>query len=128
MFQEDEGLHAAVEEIRALTLKLKTMKNSAALRNLTDIRPCLFVATRWSGKYYIINKFLKLRESLLLMHRDPDYEFELSQLLRSVEFKERVQNYKKMLGYIEEATRALKKRHSPGACPVDSRRAFQQDR
>jgi hypothetical protein len=52
IFLENEELNSAIEDIRESMVQLKTMKNSAALRNLMDIRPGLFVPTRWSGKFY----------------------------------------------------------------------------
>jgi hypothetical protein len=49
---------------------------------------------------------VRRREALWWSHG----EFELSQLLRSVNFKKRMEKYQKMLGCIDEATRALQKK------------------
>jgi hypothetical protein len=53
MFKEDQQLNSTIENIRVLMLTIKTMKSSAALRNLTDIRRSLFMPISWSGKYYV---------------------------------------------------------------------------
>jgi hypothetical protein len=83
------------------------LKNSAALRIYTCLRPTLCSPTRWSGNYLVLTKFLALRTPLLAMETDDDNEFQLPQELRTIEFKNQVKNYVRMLGFIEEATKAL---------------------
>jgi hypothetical protein len=43
----DNNLKSTLDQINNHMVSLRTLKNSAALRNLTDLRPMLCSATRW---------------------------------------------------------------------------------
>jgi hypothetical protein len=109
MCDADNNLKSTLDQINNLMVSLRTLKNSAALRNLTDLRPMLCSATRWSGTCNVLKRFLDLRQ-LLDMGLDEESDFEFPQEMRTIPFMKRVQNYMVMLTLIEEATKALQKR------------------
>ena len=52
-----------------------TLKNSAALRNLTDLTPILPCETRWSGKMHLIRRYLRIHSELCKASTNPDATF-----------------------------------------------------
>ena len=43
----------------------KKLKNAALLRNLVNLVPVLHNKTRWSGKLYMMEQFLKIHDKLI---------------------------------------------------------------
>ena len=66
--------------------KLRTMKNSAILRTLTPLRPQLRCATRWTGTFTMVQRFLEINEFIEEMAEE-DFAIE-ELLLNSREMKE----------------------------------------
>jgi hypothetical protein len=50
------------ETMRAAKQKLK---NTALLRNMTDLKPVMHNKTRWSGKYSMLKRFSQIRQELI---------------------------------------------------------------
>ena len=89
--------------LQALMVQLnKTIKNSAALKKFTSLRPTLYNQTHWSGKFHVVDKFLKIRQPLLEMHHDAlDHE------LQTGNFRNLIQKTKGMLEGINVDTKNL---------------------
>ena len=110
MEETDPDLGETIDDIQDVFKSLKTIKNTASLKAYTNLRPTLYCPTRWSGKFKVVRKFLKLREFMVAMHRNPDSDFYFPDHLRSADFTDTVKGYKKMLGAIDEVTKALQER------------------
>ena len=63
--------------LQSWMVQLKTIKNSAALKKFTSLRSTLYNQTRWSGKFHVVDKFLKIRQPFLDMHHDDSNPFTL---------------------------------------------------
>lgn len=50
----------------------KKLMNSALLRNLTDLRPITDNETRWSGKLYMLQRFINIRQDLMEVQDSDD--------------------------------------------------------
>jgi hypothetical protein len=59
-----------LDKIEALMVRLRTLKKAAILREKTSLKPKLLCATRWSGVFCMIERYLKLYE--FLDQLDPD--------------------------------------------------------
>ncbi len=62
--------------------------------------------TRWSGKLYMLRRFLNIREELLEMHDSRDGVIEIDDTTR---FQGKVIKYTKMLRTIDIVTKSLQK-------------------
>jgi hypothetical protein len=51
LFRVDNRLKNILDSLQRLILSLKALKNSAPVDAYTQLRPTLFVKTRWNGKY-----------------------------------------------------------------------------
>jgi hypothetical protein len=105
--RNDARLDALLNKLQRLMTNLKTMKNSASLKTFTPLKPQLYNKTRWSGKYKVIRKFVKIRSALLHMSEDDNNEFVLEPALRTNTLLEKAVAYKKMLQSIDYTTRFL---------------------
>jgi hypothetical protein len=65
MTKNTDDLKETIESVHNTMLQCKTLKNSSLLRNLVNLRPILFNATRWSGKYHMLKRFTKIRDELV---------------------------------------------------------------
>jgi len=61
---EQSELEDAIKKLRELMTQLRTVKNSAKLRELTQLGAILPNVTRWNGKYEMIIRFFKIEKCL----------------------------------------------------------------
>ena len=54
-------LNGVFDRIHAIMVKLKSLKNAAVLRNMTNLKPVLDIVTRWSAKFNMAIRFARLR-------------------------------------------------------------------
>ena len=54
------GYEEILQKIHSLMKRLRTLKNAAALRKKTDLRPVMRNQTRWSSAFKMISRFLEL--------------------------------------------------------------------
>jgi hypothetical protein len=64
------ALKVMFANIQSIMLKLKNLKNAAAMRNQTDLRPVLDCATRWTAKFQSAMRFVRLSQVILDMATD----------------------------------------------------------
>jgi hypothetical protein len=57
-----QSFETELEKVSQISRKLRTIKNSAQLRQKTSLRPVLRNATRWSSSYMMLERFLKLKD------------------------------------------------------------------
>lgn len=57
-----EDYESVLEKISRISTKLRTIKNSAYLRNKTPLRPVLRNSTRWSSTYLMVQRFFELKQ------------------------------------------------------------------
>jgi hypothetical protein len=59
-------LKNVIENVHAVMLSAKRkLKNAALLRNLTNLKPVIHNKTRWSGKHFMLTRFLRIRDELI---------------------------------------------------------------
>lgn len=75
----DDDLPAVNESIEDTMLQAKRkIKSAAALRNLTDLKPLKPNKTRWSGLFYMFERFLRIRPQLSEISNNPDCDLILN--------------------------------------------------
>ena len=62
--ESQKDLADALKALRELMVQLRTVKNSARLRELTHLGAILPNETRWTGKFEMVKRFLRI-ETLL---------------------------------------------------------------
>lgn len=80
------------------------LKNAAVLRNITDLRPIINNATRWSGKSDMLERYLRLRDDLIEASGEPNADIQMDTTIR---FKNKVVRYAAMLQEINAVTKYL---------------------
>ena len=71
MTKTNMALHEVLNSVHGTMLSCKQkLRNGALLRNLTDLKPIIHNQTRWSGKYYMMERFLRIRDELLEVSKD----------------------------------------------------------
>lgn len=96
----------------------RRLRNRAMLRNLTELTPITPNATRWSGICRMMNRFLEIRDDLLLV---ADQDGATITIDRSAAFEARVKRFATMLSEIDVVTLELQKH---GATISDCRLAI----
>ena len=104
-------LNAAILLIAELMKRLKgSIRNAAALRMLTALKPILFNKTRWSGKLYVIARFLRLRPLLIDLSTGEEGERLASFFAYPIlteQFRLKVDRWRMMLEDIDCVTKML---------------------
>ena len=85
----------------------KKLKNAALLRNLVSLVPILHNKTRWSGKLYMLERFLKIRDDLITVAEDENSDLQLN---RTVPFKNKVSRYCEYMRQINFSTKYMQTR------------------
>ena len=86
------------------------LRNSALLRNITDLVPVLYNKTRWSGKYSTLSRFLSIREKLIEVDNNPLGEIPIDP---TPMFASKVEKYEQLLKQINTVTTKLQKKDLP---------------
>jgi hypothetical protein len=73
--------NSLLDKVHNLMLKLRTLKNSALLRNHTQLRPQLRCSTRWSGSFAMVKRYFEIKDAVIHISNDTD---ELQYLLLNV--------------------------------------------
>ena len=93
------------------------LKNAAILRNLTDLRPKINNATRWSGKCLILHQFTQMRDDLIEATEDPNNDIIIN---TTTAFLNKVSRYLRMLQEINEVSKSLQtENHTLSNCRDD---------
>ena len=65
MMKEDAGLSKLIDQVHETMLSIKTkLTNAALLRNITDLKPIIHNETRWSGKFDMCARCVRLFNSI----------------------------------------------------------------
>eukprot|EP00171_Calliarthron_tuberculosum_P005814 IDg5814t1 len=83
------------------------LKNSALLRNISDLAPVLNNETRWTSTHNMLQRFNRIRESLLSVAADPDSTLTMN---RSISFKSDAELFGKHFREINVVAVALQKK------------------
>eukprot|EP00171_Calliarthron_tuberculosum_P002072 IDg2072t1 len=66
MVRSSRDLSATIERVHSIMKHVKSsLRNSAMLRNLTDLRPVIHNETRWSGKHSMLKRFQEIQDDLV---------------------------------------------------------------
>lgn len=66
MVRNSRDLSATIDNVHNIMKHVKSrLKNSAKLRNLTNLRPVIHNETRWSGKHAMLKRFCEIKEELV---------------------------------------------------------------
>ncbi len=82
MCDGNQDLGNTISSVHDTMRSAKTLKNTAVLRNITDLKPIMHNRTRWSGKLYMLRRFLNIREELLEIHDSRDVDIEIDDTTR----------------------------------------------
>ena len=85
----------------------KKLKNAALLRNLVNLVPVLHNKTRWSGKLYMMERFLKIRDELIAVAEDENSDLQMN---RTVPFRNKVSRYCEYMQQINLSTKYMQTR------------------
>lgn len=108
MVEMTVDLHRTLEAVHETMSQCKQrLRNAALLRNLIDLRPVLHNKTRWSGKFYMLRRFLRIREELIEVSQDERSDLVVNS---SQAFKRKVERYCRQLQQIDFATKELQTR------------------
>jgi hypothetical protein len=92
-------MSAAVTTVHATMVEVKgSLKNSAMLRRVTDLVPEIPGKTRWSGKFKMLKKFLRIHDALIEVN-ESDQVNQLQNFDSTADFKKKV---KKSFLHLEE--------------------------
>jgi len=64
-YLERQPYKSILAKINTLMTKLRTLKNSAMLREHTSVRPKIQCVTRWTGSFKMIKRYFQLKDSVL---------------------------------------------------------------
>ena len=85
----------------------KKLKNAALLRNLVNLVPVLHNKTRWSGKLYMLQRFLRIRDELTTVAEDENSDIQINQ---TTQFKNKVTRYCNYMMQINYSTTYMQTR------------------
>ena len=102
----------------------KKLKNAALLRNLVNLVPVLHNKTRWSGKLYMMERFLRIRDDLAAVAEDDNSDLQMN---RTVQFKNKVTRYCAYMKQINYSTKYMQTRKVTLAQCRDSLNMLMQD-
>lgn len=118
MVSRHTALHRSLEKVHDTMSDCKRrITNRSMLRNLTDLSPVIANATRWSGKYLMLQRFVDLYDTLVEV---VEAEGSTVRMDKSAGFLQQVKCFTEMLGEINVVTKELKTR---GATLSDCRLA-----
>ena len=104
-------IDATIDKINTLMKKIKgSVKNSAAFRKLTDLRPVLYNATRWSGKLHVLTRFLHVRDQIIDLSLEEGVDFEMPTSVVGNAFRNAAKEYESQLAYINAVAVKLQER------------------
>jgi hypothetical protein len=111
MMREVPDTEEAVDKIHDIMKACKRrLKNAAALRNLTHLAPIMHNKTRWSGKLHMLERFLRLKPSLLAVADDVETPLEIDGHTWGLLFNWKALKCKKQLDNINAVTVLLQQR------------------
>ena len=89
--------------------KAKTkLKHAAMLRNMTHLKPVLYNKTRWSGKYYMFERWLQIRDTLIELSTSDGAELDVND---SLNFFNLTKKYTKCLKQFDNVTKKLQEKN-----------------
>ena len=80
----------------------KKLKNAALLRNLVNLVPVLHNKTRWSGKLYMMERFLRIRDELIAVAENENSDLQINS---TAQFRNKVTRY---CGHMEQINYSTK--------------------
>ena len=107
MVKQTPQLSKSIDKIHEITRFVKSrLRNSAALRNLTDLRPNFHNHTRWSGKYNMLARYADIKEDLAATC---EHEDDVTSSLYDPLFSKKASFYMKILKIINTVTDEFQK-------------------
>ena len=120
--QELEVMLSSIHE--TMSQCKKKLKNAALLRNLVNLVPVLHNKTRWSGKLYMLQWFLCIRDKLITVAEDENSDLQIN---RTTQFKNKVTRYCDYMTQINYSTTYMQTRKLTLAQCHDSLNMLMQD-
>jgi hypothetical protein len=109
MTDRSADLTDTIETVHNTMLQCKQrLKNAALLRNLVVLKPIIHNKTRWSGKFQMLARWLRLREPLMMsVSESGDSTLDMDDTVR---FKNKVTKYTNQMKHINYCTKHLQTR------------------
>lgn len=97
-------LSPTISFVHEIMLSAHGLYNAALLQNLTDLKPIIHNATRWTCKLRMLNGFINIREELISLDSSADGYVAIDTSPRLLPC---VVRYRKILGKVYVITRSL---------------------
>ena len=102
-------MRESMDHIADVMKKAKTkLKHTAMLRNMTHLKPVLYNKTRWSGKYYMFERWIQLRDTLIDLSANDGAELEVNE---SLSFFNATKKFTKCLKQFDIVTKKLQEKN-----------------
>ena len=125
MCDDVNDLKNCIESVHETMVQCKgKLTNAALLRNISRLKPIIHNKTRWSGKYYMLNRFTKIWSSLLEVAQNDQVSLDIDE---SAAFARKVDRYQKQLYHINLTTKFLQTRLLPLSMCVSSLDMLHED-
>ena len=102
------SLDNTISDIKQTIIQVKKLKNSAVLRTLTDLQPDIHNETRWSSKYKMLQKWIRIRSELIEASSHQDSNIEIND---SLSYKNCVTKFTKWMKEVDVITIYMKKEY-----------------
>ncbi len=117
MIANDETLSGVLFSVSETMKSARRLKNAPILRNATDLRSVISNDTRWSGKYRMLEQFVKINAQLCDVAEDAYDDLIIEW---NPDLLEKAQRFVWMLDEIEEVAKSLQTSgHTLAACRDD---------
>ena len=105
MVETNRDMNDKIETVQKTMKQCKrSIKNMAILRKISDFSPVLYNKTRWSGKHYVLKRFVTMRDDLIEAQTEEQSNFEMN---ASPAFFKAVKKYEGWMKEINLATKQL---------------------
>ena len=119
MIENNRDLSCTINSVKKTMLDFRSkLTNRALLRNLASLAPVIDNKTRWAGKYFMLDRFLRLREEMIKVADNNESDVYIN---RSIMFRNKVKRYVDQLAEIHSVTLDLQNR---GQSLADCRQAI----
>lgn len=102
-----ESFKDTVNEIaKCMKAVKKSLKNMALLKNATKLNPVLYNATCWSGKFNMLDRFLRIRNDIIDISNNEESSGDIV-INTSEAYERRVKQYRDNLQKFNQVTKLL---------------------
>ena len=110
MLKADADTATLLQHVHKTMSSIKTKNSNAALlRNVTELKPVLDNKTRWSGKFYMVERYCRIYEDIIKASHHDHSSIDITELAPIA----RAKKVQSMLAEIDAVTKALQESKLP---------------